>query len=802
MSSYDDALNQLLAAGLVVDRLEVTGRFVRCRVEGHREKRGWYKLHEILGESGDHLVVGTYGVFSGDDPGTQKIELKRSAFSVEQAAALRKRLADDRREIQRVRAAEAARAAAKAEKVWRSCSAEGADQHPYVIKKQIDADGAKLTPKGALLIPMRDGADRILGLQVIRPPGKRALGKEYWPKGLSKKGAHVITGGIPSSILLVAEGYATARSLSMATGYPCAVAFDAGNISAVCEALKKRYPRVALVICADDDRLQSCKACDAVVDLEESGSNCLSCGEPHGKSNAGVRNAMTASMLTGSSWLVPRFEDFAARIEAYSKDGTKLCDFNDLACIDGLDVVRTQVDAHLRQHRLLGQAKAPASALDQGGGDAAALRPLSSVEELLDRYALVYGQGGQVFDHEEHELIELGDMRDLCLRREIHRAWMEHPDRQVVRKTDVGFDPSESEGLACNLWSGWPTAPKQGKCDALLRLLRHLCKGEQELIDWVTRWLAYPIQHPGAKMQTALVIHGAQGTGKNLFFEAVMQIYGRYGRIVDQAAVEDKFNDWMSAKLFLIADEVVARSELFHVKNKLKSYITGEWIRINPKGTAARNERNRVNLVFLSNEARPAAIEEDDRRHLVIHIPDRMAPQYYLEAAAELEQGGVAALHHYLLQVDLGDFTPSTKPLDTQDKRDLIEAGRDSTSRFWICLKAGEILNFRRAPLAPMLSQDLFELYRAWCAHTGQRAAPLPALISQITKKHGVIQRRERYSVDMERRGPHGVIFPEDDLQTDASLTRQDWLGGCISAMAARVADYREMVRGGRGGDG
>ena len=39
---------------------------------------------------------------------------------------------------------------------------------------------------------------------------------------------------------------------------------------------------------------------------------------------------------------------------------------------------------------------------------------------------------------------------------------------------------------------------------------------------WVLKWLAYPIQHPGAKMRTALVLHGPQGTGKNMFFEAIM----------------------------------------------------------------------------------------------------------------------------------------------------------------------------------------------------------------------------------------------------------------------------------------
>ncbi|MBL7391299.1 primase-helicase family protein, partial [Escherichia coli] len=85
----------------------------------------------------------------------------------------------------------------------------------------------------------------------------------------------------------------------------------------------------------------------------------------------------------------------------------------------------------------------------------------------------------------------------------------------------------------------------------------------------------------------------------------------------------DKFNDWASGKLFMIADEVVARQELFHIKNKLKALITGDCIRINPKNVAAHDERNHVNLVFLSNEKQPLVLEKDDRRFMVMWTPDK-----------------------------------------------------------------------------------------------------------------------------------------------------------------------------------
>ncbi len=582
-SNYEDVLGQLQGAGLLVDSLDV-GRLRRCKVEGEdREKRGWYHLHELRLPTGEDLIVGSYGVWRGAENHATKVELRKSELSNEQRESLRKRLAEDKRRSELARKADASRAAERASKAWKGCTEQGDCE--YLHRKGVRGHGVRFSPQGAVVIPMLDVAGNIHGLQIVRGrvAGQKArrLEKEFWPAGLVKKGHfHQLgmAGGAP--VLLVAEGYATAATLYEATGLPVAVAFDAGNLAPVATALHKRYKTAHILICADDDTFS--------------------------EGNPGVTCASGAAMEVGGAYVAPVFADAAARQAAFDAQGQKLTDFNDLHLLEGLHVVRAQVEARLlalgwRTGQGAGRAKQP-----QGGGvvDAinAPLRPIDSLDELLERYALVYGQGGTVFDHQEHCLVALSDMRDVCLSREIHRTWAEHPDKQLVRVTEVGFDPAcTDKSIHCNLWAGWPTTPQAGVCEYLLDLLRYMCAGDsdpEKLYQWVLRWLAYPIQHPGAKMKSTLVIHGPQGTGKNLFFEAIMAIYGRYGRVIDQSAIEDKFNDWASRKLWLIADEVVARSDLYHIKNKLKAFITGEWIRINPKNMAAYEERNHVNMVF------------------------------------------------------------------------------------------------------------------------------------------------------------------------------------------------------------
>lgn len=787
-SNYSDVLDQLRTAGLQVDHLDV-GRMVRCRVEGDRERRGWYALHELQGQGGDLLLVGSFGVWHGQDNGVRKIEIRKGAVSTEQRDAIRKRLAEDKKRAERLRAAEADRAAARAAKTWANLSPTG--ESPYLARKGIGAHGLRFSPSGACAVPMLDTAGKIHGLQIIRPAKQGGRDKDFWPAGLAKKGHfHLI--GTPTWIVLVAEGYATGATLHEATGLPVAITFDAGNIGPVVAALRKRYKLAKILIAADDDILAKCQHCRARLILPDHPETCPACDKPHGKTNTGVTCASAAALEVSGAWLRPTFADEAVRRAKYLDTGAKPTDFNDLHAAEGLHVVRTQLEARLTELGWSAAGARPRSPKGKGGGDGE-LRPIETIDELLERFALVYGQGGTVFDREEHCLLSLSDMRDACMSREIHRAWAEHPDRSIVRVREVGFDPAgEDPAIKCNLWSGWPTTPKAGKCDKLLDLLRYMCSGDPApatLYNWVLNWLAYPIQHPGAKLKTTLVLHGPQGTGKNVFFEAIMAIYGHYGRVIDQTAIEDRFNDWASRRLFLIADEVVARSDLYHVKNKLKAFITGEWIRINPKNMAAYDERNHVNVVFLSNEAMPVVLEDDDRRHAVIWTPEKLGPYAYEEIFAELENGGVAALHHYLLHHDTGSFKPGALPPYTDAKAELIGLSQDSPTRFIADLRAGDIIGVKARPA---LATEVYELYRVWCARTGRRdVRNMPHLVNTLTRKCKVREDRKRYIDAMANtKGPHSVLFLGDE-QCPPGESEKAWLGKEIEAFRKSVGVYK-----------
>jgi len=712
MVNYRAVVDELTSAGLILDGgLQVdTGKTVRCRVTDDRERRGWYRLSTVLIEGESH-IVGAYGIWHGTDNG--KVSIKpgpKTVMSREQREAIAAKLRADTAKAKAQREAEAKRAAAKAQLTWRAYEPSG--HSPYLTRKGIGGHGVRYHPSGTIAVPMMDERGQLWALQIIRGPDRGTKPeKQYWPRGCQTGGKFHAIGGTPRGVTLLCEGYATGATLHEATGLPVVVAFSAGNLVPVAKLLAKTYKGVRLLVCADDDYRTT--------------------------GNPGLATAQTAALAVDGRWVAPAFA------QARPEDRKGPTDFNDLAQLEGASTVRAQVETALTGAGWLGQASAARVTSTEGGG-AGAMAPRLAIDEAVARYWGTYGFGGRVlFDEHERRLVHRDDVLNLLPRHGME-ALREHPDWRVARDSEIGFDPTEADpAIRCNLFGGWPTEPKPGNCRALLQLLEYLCDNEAnagELYAWVLKWLAYPLQHRGAKMHSAIVVHGPQGTGKSRFFEAYAQIYGEYGRVLGQEAIEDKFNaDWAEKKLFILADEVLARSDLFHIKNRLKGFITGGQIRVNPKNVAAHNEKNQMNIVFLSNERQPLVLEHDDRRHCVIWSPPPPGRALFEAVTAEINDGGIPALYDTLLKIDLGDFGVATPPPMSASKADLIQQSASSEDRFireWRGLEAetneGVVL-----PFCPCAGADLYRAYQQWCLRHGERTRRAQDLIGYCNKLHG-----------------------------------------------------------------
>ncbi|MGQ3665399.1 LPD7 domain-containing protein [Citrobacter braakii] len=187
--------------------------------------------------------------------------------------------------------------------------------HPYLVRKQVPAvEGVRQDKYSNLVIPLHNLKNEIRTVEYIAPDGTKNL-----KKGGEKSGNFFVVGGAlqnsPHSPVLYAEGYATAASLYLATGYPVVMTVDAGNLVTVSQALKQAYPDSPHLIFGEDDFTK--------------------------KDNKGLNKAREAAQLIGAEYVIPTFLD-DERAQAFAGTAS-FSDFNDIHVSRGLDAVLEQV---------------------------------------------------------------------------------------------------------------------------------------------------------------------------------------------------------------------------------------------------------------------------------------------------------------------------------------------------------------------------------------------------------------------------------------------------------------------------
>ena len=228
------------AHGLTPPDVIEPGKFHRFPGDGkgNRNEAGWCKLFA-------DGIGGVFGDYSSGLSADWHAERERP-FSDAERAAFKRQIAEARQHAEVEAALGYAEAAKKAAALLDAAIAAPKD-HAYLIRKGIAAHGARLHGD-ALAIPLRAGG-KLHSLQFIGADGsKRFLA------GGRVAGCYFSIGNPKgAAALCITEGFATGASIHEATGYPVAVAFNAGNLLAVAQAMRDKFADLPLIVCVDDD---------------------------------------------------------------------------------------------------------------------------------------------------------------------------------------------------------------------------------------------------------------------------------------------------------------------------------------------------------------------------------------------------------------------------------------------------------------------------------------------------------------------------------------------------------------------
>ncbi len=491
----DEVLGQFADYGLEPEQPLEFGKIIRCKTQQDKgkEKNGWYVVHEHRTQKNETLIFGAFGDWRSGE--SQKIKVKAGRMSAEEREVMRARQEEAKRRAAEVTANAARRAANRAAGLFQRMPEKG--KSAYLDRKQIVGFKVRYAPRtGAVLVPMSNVRDQIVGLQVIFPENQEDTGRDkaYWPYGMSKEGAFHLIGPHPEpgEPVLICEGYATGASLHMATSLTVAVAFDAGNLLPVSKAMRERFAGCPIIICRDDD-------------WKTKRPN----GEPW---NPGEDKANNAALIVGGQVVAPIFSGVRE---------IKWTDFNDLHVAEGLEAVRRQVLAVVRPPAA-GGWKDQLARTESG----ALIAHMQNVELILgndERWAGVIGYS--VFSSKiiklrsapygggDGDWADIDDMRVMkWLAQQYNlRVKASHVIEAVsVVAHDHAFHPVR-EYLQALEWDRVPRLETWLTDVMDVRASDYSAKvGKRWLISAVAR-----VMRPGCKADSVMILEGGQGEGKS-----------------------------------------------------------------------------------------------------------------------------------------------------------------------------------------------------------------------------------------------------------------------------------------------
>lgn len=339
--------------------------------------------------------------------------------------------------------------------------------------------------------------------------------------------------------------------------------------------------------------------------------------------------------------------------------------------------------------------------------------------------------------------------------------WLKWPMRRAVDK--LSYLPgqerfTEQDGLMfLNQWKGWGVTPSKGTVKPWLDLIDFLFQSaEKGVKEWFLDWCAYPIQFPGTKLFSAVIMHGRMtGTGKTLVGYTLARIYGQNFIKIKSKDLYDTW--WAENRQFVLGDEI-SGSDKRAEADMMKAMITQEEININIKYIPQFSIPDCVNYYLTSNHADALFLEDEDRRFFVHEVQGAPLEQSFYDAYDRWlkKEGGAAALMQWFLDRDLDKFNPMAPALKTAARERMIMSGKSDLA-MWVAelrespgahLKVGQMHHQRDL----FNSREILEFYER--EHEGQRGKVTANGMSRALQAAGFKQAYDGGALD----GPDGKL--------------------------------------------
>lgn len=255
-------------------------------------------------------------------------------------------------------------------------------------------------------------------------------------------------------------------------------------------------------------------------------------------------------------------------------------------------------------------------------------------------------------------------------------------DGRVWNRTS--FKPSQYLKMEVGEYQDTPTISK---------LIKHLCNYDEVHYRWVINWLAGFFQSLKTS-DVALVLRGAEGTGKGLLMEQIIApLFGEdFSVTVDDDRLNSNFKGWIGEKLFFNLNEIAHDGKTRRaVINFIKVLITDRLVQMEVKNRDAVATEIFGNILITSNEVSPLEISVTDRRFTVFQTAGNIKKagwdtnETVSNIKKELKDFAV------MLKSYKVDWVLYDEALDTTAKRNIVMSTNDRYALFLTAIKAKDL---------------------------------------------------------------------------------------------------------------
>lgn len=107
-------------------------------------------------------------------------------------------------------------------------------------------------------------------------------------------------------------------------------------------------------------------------------------------------------------------------------------------------------------------------------------------------------------------------------------------------------------------------------------------------------------------------------------------------------------------------------------------------------------------------------LDVDDRRFTTIRYNEKPDKEFFEEVYREINNGGIEAFYHYLLNYDTQDWTNHSHAYTNEDKREMTQIARPNVQVFFDDWQAGELF----VPYICCKTDTLWHAFKHWCKDT------------------------------------------------------------------------------------